>query len=91
MAEEDTQPRAAADEEESSPWGTLFWGVVLIAAGVGGYFFFDHFEREGGSARIPAVILIVYKVLGKYGVLGVFSGIGALMSFAGVKGIASKD
>lgn len=76
--------------EESSPWAALGWGVFMIAMGIGLYFFFDSWEQEGGSKRINAIVLLLYKLLGKTGVAVVFSGIGALMSISGILGIARK-
>lgn len=88
MADENLpDTKAGGDEEESSPWGTLFWGVVLLAAGIGLYFYFGKLESEGGSVRMNAIVLALYKVAGRTGVLVVLGGIGALMSVLGIKEI----
>jgi hypothetical protein len=60
---------------------------LLIAVGVGCYFWFDHLETEGGRIRIHALILLLYNLLGKWGVLGVIGGIGVLMTVSGARGL----
>lgn len=81
---------ATSGEGESSPWGQLGWGLFMIAAGVVLYFMFDNWEQEGGSRRMNALVLLLYKLMGKTGVAVVFSGIGLLMSVAGVLGLTRK-
>lgn len=77
-------------KDQKSPWGTLFYGVIFLVVGVGGYFMFDKLERDGGGrVRLPAVVLIAYKTLGKVGVLGVFGGIGGLMMVMGTARLIS--
>lgn len=76
--------------ERKSPWGTLFYGVIFLVMGIGGYLMFDKLEREGGGkVRLPAVVIIAYKTLGKVGVLGVFGGIGGLMLVMGTARLIS--
>lgn len=86
----DDNSQVTKSGEESSPWGTLGWGVFMIAAGIGLYFVFDNWEQEGGARRMNAIVLLLYKMLGKTGVAVVFSGIGSLMSLAGIAGIMRK-
>jgi hypothetical protein len=62
----------------------------MIAAGIGLYFMFDNWEQEGGARRMNAIVLLLYKMLGKTGVAVVFSGIGALMSVSGILEIVRK-
>lgn len=85
-ADNATPDTPAQTSSEDSPWGTIFWGVVLIAVGIGAYIMFGKFEAGEGPerVRIPAVILIVYKILGKTGTLAVFSGLGGLMTLSGL-------
>lgn len=75
---------------QKSPWGTLFYGVIFLVMGIGGYLMFDKLEREGGGrVRLPAVVLIAYKTLGKVGVLGIFGGIGGLTLVMGTARLLS--
>lgn len=78
----------AEQEKPDNPWSTLGWGVLMIGLGIGGYFLFANLEESGGSVRMNVIVLLVYKILGKYGVLAVFSAIGALLILVGAKGIA---
>lgn len=80
------------DEEDSGPWGTLGFGLLLIAAGIGAYFYFGYLEQrsDGGSVRMNAILLILYTTLGKTGVLAVLSGIGSLMAIFGIRGILQE-
>jgi hypothetical protein len=78
-------------EEKKSPWGTLFYAAIFLLIGIGGYVMFDKLEREGGSVRMPALAILAYKMLGKYGVLAVFGGIGGLMTISGIAGLVSGE
>lgn len=76
--------------EEESPWGAVGGGLFLIAAGIGLYFLFAHWEQEGGARRMNAIVLLLYKLLGKTGVAVVFCGLGSLLTVSGIKGLLSK-
>ena len=82
---------SSAAPEKESPWATLGWGAFLVAVGVGLFFYFGHLEQEGGNVRMNAIVLLVYNFLGRFGVLGVFGGIGALMMLFGIKGIVQRN
>lgn len=88
VKQNETPPQEAPPKE--SPWSTLGWGAFLLAVGVGLFFYFGHLEQEGGNVRMNAIVLLVYNFLGRFGVLGVFGGIGALMMLFGIKGIMQK-
>ncbi len=74
-------------EEKDSPWATVGWGLFLVAVGVGLYFLFNYWEQEGGRMKMNAIVLLVYNFLGKWGVLGVFGGLGVLLTLVGIKGV----
>jgi hypothetical protein len=77
--------------EKTSPLAQIGWGVVLIAAGIILYFVFDNFEKEGGRMRMNAIVLLVYNIAGKWGVMGLLSGGGAIATFFGVKNLVSGE
>lgn len=87
---DDPDPKTE-DAEEDNPWATLLWGIVLIAVGIGLYFYFGHLEQEGGNVRMNAIILAIYKVAGKTGILVVLGGIGGLMTALGIKELMNRD
>ena len=89
MADEE-EPNSKESAEEDNPWATLFWGAILIAAGVGLYFYFGHLEQEGGSVRMNAIILAIYKVAGKTGILVILGGLGGLMTAMGIKELMNR-
>ena len=74
--------------KQDSGWGDVFWGVVCLAVAAGSFIVFSKLETEGGNVRIPAVILIAYKTLGKTGTAALFGGIGALLIAYGGSKIA---
>lgn len=60
----------------------------LAAVGLGVYEFYDlaAMEAEGGTRRVHSLIKLVYETGGKYAVLGVLAGVGAVMAiFGGAK------
>ena len=60
----------------------------LAAIGLGVYEFYDlaAMEAEGGTRRVHSLIKLVYEAGGKFAVLGVLAGVGAVVAiFGGVK------
>jgi hypothetical protein len=57
----------------------VLFGLAAIALGV--YEFYDlmALEAQGGTRRVHSVIKLIYETAGKYGVLGIFAGVGAIM------------
>lgn len=78
------------DEEEATPLQMIIGGVVLLAVGIGLYLFFGHLEQEGGNVRMPAIILGVYKLLGKTGLLLVCGGLGVLCLVMGIADMTKR-
>ncbi|HQR42022.1 MAG TPA: hypothetical protein PLX97_05045 [Gemmatales bacterium] len=82
-APQETTP-ATTPEKKDSPWSHVGYGLFLVALGVGLYFLFNHWEQEGGRMKMNAIVLLVYNFLGKWGVLGVFGGLGAALTLFGI-------
>lgn len=60
----------------------------LAAIGLGIYEFYDlaAMEAEGGTRRVHSLVKLAYEAGGKYAVLGILAGVGAVMAvFGGVK------
>jgi hypothetical protein len=64
--------------QRKSPWSAFFYAFVFLVIGVGGYAKFRDLEKSGGRERLPAIAILVYKAVGKTGVLAVFGGLSAL-------------
>jgi hypothetical protein len=63
-----------------SPKQYIGYGVLLLAGAIGAWFCIGHAEQAGGTITLPAILLPVYKVLGKLGIVGVLviAGAGSL-------------
>lgn len=76
--------------EEYSPAGNIAFGLFMIVVGVGAFLYFAYLENHGGHIRTHALILLVYGTLGKWGVLGLFGGLGAIIFGKGIWGIVKS-
>jgi len=76
--------------KKESGWVDVFWGIVCLLLAGGSYIMFSKLEAgEEGPRRMPAIILVAYKTLGKTGTAAVFGGIGGLLILYGVKKVVS--
>lgn len=76
--------------QKESGWGDIFWGVVCLLIAGGSYVMFTKLENEGGKVRMPAVVLVAYKALGKTGTAALFGGVGGLLIVYGASKFRSK-
>lgn len=77
------------EKKEDSPAGVIGAGLLFIALGVGLYFLFDYIETEGGRVRMPVILIFIYGLLGKWGILCVVGGLGLLGTLVGIKDLIS--
>jgi hypothetical protein len=75
--------------ERKSPWSAFFYALIFLVIGVGGYLKFRDLEKSGGRERLPAIAILVYKAVGKTGVLAVFGGLSAICALAGIARLAA--
>ena len=61
----------------------ILFGLGAIALGVYEFYDLAEFEAHGGTRRVHSAIKLVYEAGGKYAVLGVFAGVGAIMAVFG--------
>jgi hypothetical protein len=87
----ETPPAPEKPEDKDNPWGNIGWGVFLIVIGVVLYFVFNNWEQEGGRMKMNAIVLLVYNFLGKWGVLGIFGGLGAILTLMGISGVINRN
>ena len=52
--------------EGSITWSMVIVGLLMIGGAVFLYNVFDNFEKEGGSVRMPAIAILMYKIGGKW-------------------------
>jgi hypothetical protein len=70
--------------EKKSPWKDFGYAALMFAVGIGLYFFFNYLETEGEGARMNAIIVLLYELLGKTGVLLTFCGLGLIFLLSGL-------
>jgi hypothetical protein len=64
----------------------ILFGLGAIALGIYEFYDLAALETQGGTRRVHSVIKLIYEAGGKYAVLGVFAGVGAIVTvFGGVK------
>lgn len=64
----------------------VLFGLAVIGLGVYEFYDLGAMEAEHGTRRVHSLIKLVYEAGGKFAVLGVLGGIGAVMTiFGGVK------
>ena len=77
-------PAASEDEEDDTRWWQYFlYGIGSFGIGTWLYIYLSQKEQEGGRIRIQWMIALVYDVLGKWGVVGILAGIGAVSILIG--------
>lgn len=69
---------------EDSPWGTLVFGLLMIAGAVWIYWYFGKLEAEGGEVRMPAIAWLLYDLVGRTGLAAIAALIGAFATWAGI-------
>lgn len=71
-----TVPDVTFTHERTPAWKLLAvpigFTIGMIAIGIIAYFTLAHMEEEGAGGRMNVVIILIYKYLGKFGVLGLF-------------------
>ena len=71
---------ASGAEPDGKWWQTALWGLFLIAAAIGLFFYFEDFERSSDSSRrMNAIVALLYNIGGKWLASGVLGAIGGIM------------
>src|SRR5262245_6035662 len=68
-------------KKEESWWLALIGGIALVGGAVWVYIDLTAFEAEGGQRRMQWIIALIYKWLGKWGIVifMVVGGLGAIL------------
>lgn len=84
------------DQQQGSSFPITIYSFIggLFIMGMGGFLFFEfqQLESEGGEKRLPVIAIRAYELMGKWGVVGTFIGLGLLTWVEGFirKAFASK-
>lgn len=64
----------------------VLFGLAVIGLGVYEFYDLAAMETQGGTRRVHSLVKLAYEAGGKFAVLGVLGGVGAIMAlFGGVK------
>jgi hypothetical protein len=65
-------------------WDSLFPGIVLLFGSIYVWWYLTDMERQPGPHRLPRLAVLLYNWGGKWGVVLLVAGVGALFSGVGV-------
>lgn len=77
-------------KKETTPKQLVTGGFLLICLAVVAYFYIGHAEHTDGSITLPVIIVPVYKLLGKWGIVGILAVGGILSLVMGVHDLRKK-
>jgi hypothetical protein len=81
MSDKGTEPPA----EQKNPWlWTLGIGLFMYLGAAFLFFYFSHLEQTGGTASMHAALALLYRLGGKWLVVGVLGAGGTLMVAVGI-------
>jgi hypothetical protein len=65
-------------KQRRKPQEILIIGAILMVASFAAYFYIGHAEQAGGTIVLPVLLMPVYNLLGKMGIVGVLFVVGAV-------------
>lgn len=74
-----------SDEGESGPWSLILIGVLIIGFSWWMFSIFSGLEQSGGTLRINWIVALLYKIFGKWVVVGLIGFVGALCVNKGIQ------
>jgi len=60
------------EENRPKPWPAYIWGIFILVVGVGLFFYLGYLEQHGGSLNMTELFILVYQLLGRWGLLALF-------------------
>jgi len=79
------KPAADAPEDQDNPVALILGGVLMLAGAVFCYFWLADKELHGGTIRMPVLALLLYELLGKWGVSGLVALVGIVILGRGIQ------
>ena len=61
----------------------VLFGLAVIGLGVYEFYDLAAMETQGGTRRVHSLVKLAYEAGGKFAVLGVLGGVGAIMALVG--------
>ena len=62
-----------SDDGTETNWTHVIAGVVMLVLAIVSYVVITKMESSGGSYRINAIFALFYKILGKWGLVGLLA------------------
>lgn len=93
MADNDEETKEVAKEEpkKQEPWWIAFLiGIAMLAGSVFIYFDLTKFEEEGGQRRMHWLAVLLYKWLGKWGLVGLIILVGLALTVYGIVQLGNR-
>lgn len=77
--------------DKSISWGSVGFGLLMIGVAFFLYYTFDNLEKEGGSVRMNAIVILLYNIGGKWLASIVVALIGIGTMIAGFNGTSAGE
>jgi len=78
-------------KKKDNPWSTIVYGIALIGLAIFLYYTFDNMEKEGGSVRLNWMLVLAYKIGGKWTVAVILALLGSFMTYSGISSLITKN
>jgi hypothetical protein len=72
-------------------WKTVFSGLAMIAFSGFLFYILNNIEQKGGSVTMPLILIVIYKLFGKWVLSSLFGLIGLIMLAMGFSGTDLDD
>jgi hypothetical protein len=76
---------AMSELDQSSPLSLIIIGILMLAGVWWMYSAFNNLEATGGSVSMPAIAVILYKIFGKWALVGLVGFVGFFCTLLGFR------
>src|SRR5262245_41878471 len=89
--DQEKNDEAKKEPKKQEPWWIAFLiGIAMLAGSVFVYFDLTKFELEGGQRRMHWLAVLLYKWLGKWGLVGLMVLIGVALTAYGIVQLCNR-